>query len=65
MIHGKGVDPSLGDLQVLEGISKLHARVKCATLAWVALDAALERRGRRHREAPQVDVDAVDPGRHA
>lgn len=61
MIHGKGIDPSLGDLQVLEGISKLHARVKCATLSWVALDAALDAAAAGTAEAPQVDVDAVDP----
>jgi len=58
MIHGKGVDPSLGDLAVLEGISKLHARVKCATLAWVTLDAALHAHAAGQREAASVDVDA-------
>ena len=60
MIHGKGADPALGDLQVLQGISKLHARVKCATLAWVALDAALDAAAAGTAEAPQVDVDAAD-----
>lgn len=58
MIHGKGVDPALGELQVLEGISKLHARVKCATLAWVALDAALDAAAAGTVDAPQVDVEA-------
>jgi nitrogen fixation protein NifU and related proteins len=42
MIHGEGPHPSLGDAAVLEGVSKLHARVKCATLAWVTLDEALD-----------------------
>jgi nitrogen fixation NifU-like protein len=41
MIHGEEPSDALGDLQLLQGISKLHARVKCATLPWVTLDAAL------------------------
>lgn len=43
MIHGQPPDEALGDLVMLQGISKLHARVKCATLAWVALDEAMEK----------------------
>ncbi len=61
MIHGKGADPSLGDLVVLEGISKLHARVKCATLAWVTLDAALAAEAAGQR-AGQVSVDEGSDG---
>ncbi len=57
MIHGRGVDPSLGDLVVLEGISKLHARVKCATLSWVTLQAALAAEASGERVG-QVTVDA-------
>lgn len=57
MIHGKGVDPSLGDLAVLEGISKLHARVKCATLSWVTLDAAIAAQRGGTGPAGVVDVD--------
>ncbi|MDV6375129.1 Fe-S cluster assembly sulfur transfer protein SufU [Deinococcus arenicola] len=34
-------DPALGDLQALAGVSKLHARRKCALLAWDALAEAL------------------------
>ena len=60
MIHGKGVDPSLGDLVVLEGISKLHARVKCATLSWVTLDAAIAAQRRGAEGGERVDVDAQD-----
>jgi nitrogen fixation NifU-like protein len=45
MIHGDEPSESLGDLKLLQGISKLHARVKCATLAWVALDEAISDRG--------------------
>jgi nitrogen fixation NifU-like protein len=42
MIHGQAPADELGDLKMLQGISKLHARVKCATLAWVTLEQALE-----------------------
>jgi nitrogen fixation NifU-like protein len=42
MIHGEPPAEELGDLMMLQGISKLHARVKCATLAWVTLEQALE-----------------------
>jgi nitrogen fixation NifU-like protein len=31
----------LGDLVTLQGVAKLHARVKCALCGWSALDAAL------------------------
>jgi nitrogen fixation protein NifU and related proteins len=34
-------DPSLGSLKVLSGVSKYPIRVKCATLAWHAMKAAL------------------------
>jgi len=42
MIHGEEPSADLGDLKFLQGISKLHARVKCATLAWITLEQALE-----------------------
>jgi nitrogen fixation NifU-like protein len=35
----------LGDLQTLQGVAKLHARVKCALCGWSALDAALAQTG--------------------
>lgn len=35
------VDPLLGKLKVLAGVKEYPARVKCATLAWHALEAAL------------------------
>lgn len=34
-------DPLLGDLAALAGVSRLHARRKCALLAWRALETAL------------------------
>ncbi|WP_407539814.1 SUF system NifU family Fe-S cluster assembly protein [Deinococcus radiomollis] len=35
-------DPLLGDLQALSGVSRLHARRKCALLPWKALAGLLE-----------------------
>lgn len=32
----------LGDAQALEGVSKFPARIKCATLAWKALEKAIQ-----------------------
>jgi len=43
MIQGEDPKDELGDLKMLQGISKLHARVKCATLGWITLEQALER----------------------
>jgi nitrogen fixation NifU-like protein len=33
----------LGDLEALQGVRRFPARVKCAKLAWLALETALER----------------------
>ena len=42
MVTGEGpADPALGDLMALAGVSRLHARRRCALLAWNALEAAL------------------------
>ncbi|MEP6509540.1 MAG: Fe-S cluster assembly sulfur transfer protein SufU [Gemmatimonadales bacterium] len=37
-------DPSLGSARALGGVSKFPARVKCALLAWNALESALANR---------------------
>ena len=37
----------LGDLEVLRGVSKYPARIKCATLSWHTLRAALEGNNKR------------------
>jgi nitrogen fixation protein NifU and related proteins len=46
MVTGKapagGNEPDLGKLAVFSGVSEFPVRVKCATLAWHALHAALE-----------------------
>lgn len=39
------VPPELGDLEALQGVGKFHVRVKCATLAWNALEQGLEGNG--------------------
>jgi nitrogen fixation protein NifU and related proteins len=42
MVMGEAApDPSLGSLKVLSGVAKYPIRVKCATLAWHAMKAAL------------------------
>ncbi len=40
IVDGAEPAPELGDLAALAGVHKLHARVKCATLAWNALEEA-------------------------
>lgn len=42
--HDAGVDPAkLGKLAALSGVREFPARVKCASLCWHTLNAALER----------------------
>ncbi|MCG5103881.1 Fe-S cluster assembly sulfur transfer protein SufU [Oceanobacillus alkalisoli] len=41
MMLGKEIDTAsfdLGDIQALQGVSKFPARIKCATMAWKALE---------------------------
>ncbi|MBD1380801.1 Fe-S cluster assembly sulfur transfer protein SufU [Metabacillus arenae] len=40
MMQGKEYDDSidLGDIEALQGVSKFPARIKCATLAWKAME---------------------------
>ncbi len=42
----RGADPAdaLGDLAALQGVRKFPVRIKCATLAWVALEQGLDER---------------------
>jgi nitrogen fixation NifU-like protein len=40
--NGNGDHPEIGKLAVFSGVSEYPARVKCATLAWHTLQAALE-----------------------
>jgi len=43
MIQGKEYDSNLdlGDIEALQGVSKFPARIKCATLAWKAMEKGL------------------------
>jgi nitrogen fixation NifU-like protein len=43
MMLGKDYDDSidLGDIEALSGVSKFPARIKCATLAWKAMEKGL------------------------
>ncbi|MDF9759024.1 MULTISPECIES: Fe-S cluster assembly sulfur transfer protein SufU [Peribacillus] len=44
MIQGKEYDDDmdLGDIEALQGVSKFPARIKCATLAWKAMEKGLK-----------------------
>jgi nitrogen fixation NifU-like protein len=44
MIQGKEYDDEmdLGDIEALQGVSKFPARIKCATLAWKAMEKGLK-----------------------
>jgi nitrogen fixation NifU-like protein len=50
---------SLGSLRALGGVAKFPLRVKCASLAWHALHAALESKA---DEVPVVSTDAEGGG---
>lgn len=45
ILDGTPPSPELGDLAALSGVHKLAARVKCATLAWNALEQAAQEAG--------------------
>jgi nitrogen fixation NifU-like protein len=54
-------DPKLGKLEVFSGVCQYPARVKCATLAWHTVDAALNQESdvvtteeQEHRDRKQV-----------
>lgn len=44
MMQGKDYDDDidLGDIEALSGVSKFPARIKCATLAWKAMEKGLK-----------------------
>lgn len=41
----------LGDAQALEGVAKFPARIKCATLAWKALEKGIQQNGQATMQA--------------
>ena len=45
LVHGESpADKSLGELRAMAGVSRFPARMRCALLAWGALNEALSRR---------------------
>ena len=45
MMQGKEYDEEdliLGDIEALQGVAKFPARIKCATLAWKAMEKGLK-----------------------
>ena len=52
---GDGDGANLGKLQALAGVREFPARVKCASLCWHTLNAALERRDAQ--QAPSVSTE--------
>jgi nitrogen fixation protein NifU and related proteins len=56
MMHGSAEaarDRALGDLRALAGVAKFPVRVKCALLAWNALEEAEKRARRPEADAPE------------
>jgi len=49
MVRGEEPPERLGEARVLQGVSRLPARVKCATLPWVTLEHALAELGLAER----------------
>lgn len=49
---GKDLPPEMGDLAALEGVKNFPVRVKCAMLAWHALEEVLGRREKKFGPAP-------------
>lgn len=48
MMQGKDYDAGdfdLGDIEALQGVSKFPARIKCATLAWKAMEKGVKQHG--------------------
>ncbi|MYL70152.1 SUF system NifU family Fe-S cluster assembly protein [Halobacillus litoralis] len=45
LMQGKDIDEEdidLGDIEALQGVSKFPARIKCATLAWKAMEKGVD-----------------------
>ena len=51
MMLGKEYDDSieLGDIEALAGVAKFPARIKCATLAWKAMEKGVEKQDSSNR----------------
>lgn len=42
VMHGQDAGDDLGELAALQGVRKFPVRIKCATLAWIALEQGLD-----------------------
>jgi nitrogen fixation protein NifU and related proteins len=42
-VHSEDLD--MGDIDALQGVSKFPARIKCATLAWKAMEKGISQKG--------------------
>ncbi|WKB35149.1 SUF system NifU family Fe-S cluster assembly protein [Terrilactibacillus sp. S3-3] len=51
MVQGRDYDEDieLGDAEALQGVSQFPARIKCATLAWKAMEKALREHETQHQ----------------
>ena len=54
-------DPPLGDLMALSGVSRLHARRKCALLPWQALEGLLNAQSVNAQSAGQIGPTLPGP----
>ena len=54
-------DPQLGDLMALSGVSRLHARRKCALLPWQALEGLLNAQSMNAQSAGQIGPTLPGP----
>jgi nitrogen fixation NifU-like protein len=61
MLEGGDADElDLGDLEALQGVARMPARIKCAVLPWNALREALHRRSNGHGEVATVTTELGD-----
>jgi nitrogen fixation NifU-like protein len=59
LLTGSGEDqaPGIGKLAVLSGVRAFPTRIKCATLAWHTLHAALQDQGSQHNQTTPVSTE--------
>ena len=60
--EGEGPLPNLGDLRLMRGVRKFPQRVKCAMLAWRALEEALQQSAGEATVSTEGDFSG--PSRH-
>ena len=58
LAHGDAdaaADKAMGELRALQGVARFPARIRCATLAWGALDDALKADGKQPSAGERED----------